>query len=1090
MRFIVPLACLASLGHGRRVQMTSERIQGRAGELQGAAPDPLQILSVLLKASNSSHGAWQVSGPAIQNFAPKKLTARRAGLLRLQGGAVLVKEEDKTVTHPAYEIIDSSSIEEYGLHVITYEHKKSGTEVISVIAPEDSNKVFGAVFRTPPEDSTGLPHILEHSVLCGSRKFPVKEPFVDLIKGSLNTFLNAFTYPDRTCYPVASMNTKDFYNLIDVYLDAVLHPRAINDPQVLQQEGWHYEIEDPAKPLEYKGVVYNEMKGVYSSPDSIRNRGTQQALFPDNTYGVDSGGDPRRIPDLDFKQFKDFHSKYYHPSNSRMYFYGDDDPLKRLEILDEYLKDFDKIEIDSTVKYQKKIQEEKRLEIPFPVQPGRPAKHTLTVNWLLNDEPMTEAERLAVDVLDSLMLGRSSSPLRKKLTESGLGDSVVGGGLSDQLLQATFSVGLKGVKPENASKVEALVQEEINRLAKEGFDEGDIKAAMNTEEFGLREFNTGGFPKGLSVMLRMANRWNYDQNPLEGVRFEKPLQKLKDDLAAGKPVFQDLLKKYFVSNKHKAVVEMIPDTELEKANQEWEEKVLADAKEAMSSSDIEEAMSLTSELKAAQKAEDPPEAKATLPKLGLEDIEREVETLPIEVEQLADGVQVLTHDLQTSGILYADIAFDMSSIKEDDIVLIPLLTRMLTESGTTDLDEVQLGRRIGSETGGLGVSTFTSVKSGHGTLADMNDPLMYLMARGKATKDKIPNLLGLVKNVLLDSRLDNKKRAIEILKETKTRQETAVITAGQRYGGSRLSARHSLLGYLGEATGGLTYMRNLASLLEEAEADWPKVQARLEAMRSMIVQKGDVVINLTGNREVLDSAKPTMEEFVGQIPASGTKGTKLADSWSASKLVPIKNEGFSVPSQVNYVVKGAPIFEPGEAIKGSYSVASRFLSTGFLWDNVRVMGGAYGGFTQFGASSGIASFLSYRDPNLADTLSIYDRAADVLEEEAANLSDEDLLTAIIGTVGGLDRPMTADTKGYVSMVRHLTGETTEDRQRWRNEVIDTSKEDLLEYAKKLRAVKASGSTVVFGSQAALDSANEVLPADDKLEVEPAIPAKD
>jgi hypothetical protein len=993
------------------------------------------------------------------------------------------------VAHPAYDIVDEASIDEYGLHATTYKHKKSGAEVISVLAPEDENKVFGIVFRTPPEDSTGLPHILEHSVLCGSRQFPVKEPFVDLLKGSLQTFLNAFTYPDRTCYPVASMNTKDFYNLIRVYLDAVLHPRAIDDPQVLEQEGWHYELEDPAKPLEYKGVVFNEMKGVYSSPDSLMGRETQQALFPDNAYGVDSGGDPRRIPDLDFKQFKDFHSKYYHPSNARVYFYGDDDPLKRLELLDEYLKDFDEIEIDSAVKFQKKIEKENRLQIPFPVQEGAPAKHMTTVNWLLNDAPMSNEEKFALNVLDDLLLGQSSSPLQKKLIESGLGEGLTGGGLEDELLQATYSIGLKGVKEEDVPKVEALVYETLEQLAKEGFNADDVKASLNRLEFSLREFNTGSFPKGLMVMLSMMGNWIYDENPAEGVQFEKPLKRMKDDIASGAPVFQDLIKKYFLSNKHKVVVDMKPDTELEKKDQEWEENVLQKAKEGMSSSEIQDVIENTRKLKEAQAAEDSPEAQATIPRLGLEDIDKKVKTIPIEVETRTDGVQIITHELKTAGILYADIGFDFSSIKEEDLILIPLMTRMLTEAGTKDLDDVELSRRISIDTGGLSVTALTEAKHVSGTISDQDDPLMYFMVQSKATQDKIPELFGLARDVLLDGRLDNKQRAIEILKETKVRGESSVVGAGHSYAASRIAARHSLMGHMAESTGGLTFVRNVPKLLEEAEADWPKIQARLEALREMIVRKGDIVINLTGEKAILETAKSVADDFIGKIPPAGVKGPKLAEVWSKSSLLPYKNEGFSMASQVNYVAKGVKLLQPGDKVKGSYSVASRFMSLGYLWDNVRVMGGAYGGFAQFGKASGIASFLSYRDPNLADTLSIYDKAPDFLAETVGKLSDEDLTQAIVGAIGDLDKPMSSQSKGFTSMIRHLTNVPTEDRQKWRDEILSTTREDLLEFAHKLQAIKTDGMIAVFGSQAAFEGANEVLNADEKLEVELAIPSE-
>ena len=414
--------------------------------------------------------------------------------------------------HPSYDIVEESNIEEYGCKAILYNHKKSGAQVMSVIAP-DENKVFGITFRTPPVDSTGIPHILEHSVLCGSRKFPVKEPFVDLLRGSLQNFLNAFTYPDRTCYPVASTNTKDFYNLINVYLDAVLHPRAIVDPRVMQQEGWHYELEKPDEPLTYKGVVYNEMKGVYSSPDSLMGRAAQQALFPDNTYGVDSGGDPLIIPKLTFDQFKSFHANYYHPGNARVYFYGNDDPLKRLELLDEYLVDFQKIDPQSKVKVQPKRLTPSKIEVPYPIGQGSEPKHMVTVNWLLNDTPLSAKEQLALGVLDSLLLGTSSATLRKTLTESGLGESVTGGGLSDELLQATFGVGLKGVKPDDVQKIEPLVRSTMAKIANEGFEEDAIRAAVNTLEFRLREFNTGSFPRGLSLMLGMMSHWIYDKVP-------------------------------------------------------------------------------------------------------------------------------------------------------------------------------------------------------------------------------------------------------------------------------------------------------------------------------------------------------------------------------------------------------------------------------------------------------------------------------------------------------------------------------------------------------------------------------------------------
>jgi Zn-dependent M16 (insulinase) family peptidase len=475
------------------------------------------------------------------------------------------------VEHPSFEVVRTEDVPEYGAACTLYRHKKSGAELLS-LSTDDDNKCFGITFRTPPRDSTGVPHILEHSVLCGSRKYTTKDPFVQLLQGSLQTFLNAFTYPDRTCYVVASQNTKDFYNLINVYSDAVFHPRAVTDPMVHAQEGWHLELEKMDDPLTYKGVVYNEMKGVYSSPDSLLQREAQQSIFPDNAYGVDSGGDPVVIPDLSFEQFRDFHSKYYHPANSRIFFAGDDDVSKRLEIMDEYLSDFEdcpESKPGSRIEWQaKRYAEPVTVRHPYPVsdkgEGGEPDTHLTMTNWLLNDRPMTAMEEITLTVLDHLLTGTSSSILRKTLMESGLGEAITGGGLSDELMQATFSMGLKGVKPENVNAVEELVVETLRKVAEEGFADDAVAASMNTIEFQLREFNTGSFPKGLSLMLGSMSKWIYDRDPTEALKFEEPLAELKASIAAGgSKVFQDMIREFLLENSHRTTVEMFPSKSLE-----------------------------------------------------------------------------------------------------------------------------------------------------------------------------------------------------------------------------------------------------------------------------------------------------------------------------------------------------------------------------------------------------------------------------------------------------------------------------------------------------------------------------------------------
>lgn len=612
----------------------------------------LLLVAFMMFARSLSNAASLVSNRAVN----RSVLSRRAAL-HMKGGGLASE-----LVNSKYEKITSTRITEYGVEAVLYRHRKSGASVLSVIAPQDENKVFGITFRTPPTDSTGIPHILEHSVLCGSRKYPVKEPFVDLMRGSLQTFLNAFTYPDRTCYPVASMNTKDFYNLINVYLDAVLYPKCINDDMVLQQEGWHFEMEKPEDPLTYKGVVYNEMKGVYSSPDSLMGTATQVALFPDNTYGVDSGGNPKKIPDLTFEQFKSFHTSYYHPSNSRIYFYGNDDPLKRLELLDEYLKDFDQIPVTSQIKYQKKLTVPKKISVEYPVQKGSPPKHMLTLNWVLNHHPLTPKESLAITVLDHLLLGTQASPLRKILTESQLGESVTGGGISDELLQTTFGVGLKGVAPENCAKVEELILSTLTNLAKTGFEDMEIKSSINTIEFSLREFNTGSFPRGLSLMLGILNRWLYDQDPFEAIRFEDALTELKADLKAGKPVFQGLIQNYLVENNHRVTVEMKSSETLEEITQKEEQTKLEEIKKSLKPSEIEAIIDGTKRLQKMQEAEDSQEARDTIPKLAMEDLDPKAKDIPIEIDRRDNNGIILSHDLVTSGILYADMAFELTVI--------------------------------------------------------------------------------------------------------------------------------------------------------------------------------------------------------------------------------------------------------------------------------------------------------------------------------------------------------------------------------------------------------------------------------------------
>jgi len=1007
-----------------------------------------------------------------------------------------------TVTHPSYDLIGEDFVSEYGAFCTRYLHKKSGAEILSV-SSDDDNKVFGITLRTPPSDSTGVPHILEHSVLCGSRKFKTKDPFVQLLQGSLQTFLNAFTYPDRTCYVLASQNEKDFYNLVNVYTDAVFHPRAINDPRVLEQEGWHLELEKKDDPLTYKGVVYNEMKGVYSSPDSLLNRESQRSLFPDNTYSVDSGGDPAHIPNLSFQQFVEFHSKYYHPSNAKIFFYGDDDVETRLKLMDNYLSEFninEQSRPSSAVQWQPKaISTPKWEKHYFPVSDSAGSEdrsedtHMLNVNWLLNDKSLSPTEDLTLSVLNHLLLGTPQAVLYKSLMESGLGTAITGGGLSDELLQATFSIGLKGIAKENVEKVQQLILDTLKIIADEGFDKDDIAASMNTIEFRLREFNTGSFPKGLSLMLGAMAKWNYDGSPTQALKFEKPLKEVKAMISSsGSKIFQEFIDEFLLKNNHRVTVEMVPSTTLEKEQLESEKNRLANIKSSLTNDELDQIIKKTIELKEMQAAEDSAEARATIPKLALEDLKREVTEYPIQVNNNEDnsGITVIRHELaSTSGIAYVNFAVDISDIPLEDIVLLPLFTRLLEEAGTHEFSDVDIGRRIGMHTGGIDVSTLIrSVRPNRvpeGQVHDGTHMITKLSFKGKATAEKAGELFQIFQLLMIDAKLDSQKKVIEMLKETKATMESRIQGSGHSFANTRIKSRYRFSSYVDEMMSGITYLETINTLISDAENNWSSLLDRLIHVRKSILNENKcrdgMFLDITAEKSVMDAIQPSISNFISSLPGRSNADRfidfyEVKHPWVTQsqsymeKSRKIEDEGFIVPTQVSYVGKGGELFTVGEKITGSAAVVSRFLRTGYLWDFVRVIGGAYGGFCTFGGD-GLFTFLSYRDPNLAKTLHVYNNAADSLRESAHALENDPqmLATTIIGAVGDMDGAFSADQKGSIALNRWIARESPEQRQIYRDEVLNTKVLDFKDFADRLKKMD-DVSTAVVSSASAFESA--------------------
>ncbi len=961
-------------------------------------------------------------------------------------------EDYMTLIH-GFEQVRDEVVEEYGARAVLYRHAATGAELLS-LSLDDENKVFGVSFRTPPADSTGVAHILEHSVLCGSKKYPVKEPFVELLKGSLHTFLNAFTYPDKTCYPVASANLRDFYNLVDVYLDAVFHP--LIPERVFLQEGWHY---DPAPDgtLARNGVVFNEMKGAYSSPDSVLAEYSQRLLFPDTAYGVDSGGDPKVIPDLTYQAFLDFHRTYYHPGNARFFFYGDDDPNERLRLIDEALAGFGPAEIRSEIALQRPALEPRRAVIPYaadkPVDGAQDKGRFATLNWLLPESADQDAV-LAFEVLEHVLIGLPSSPLRKALIDSGLGEDLAGGGLETELRQMFFSTGLKGVAESGVEKVEKLILSTLSSLVSRGVDPEAVEAGVNALEFALRENNTGSFPRGLSLMLRALTVWLHGGDPLAPLRFEGPLARLKARLASGERVFEDMIFAHLINNKSRCALALTPDPELAARNAAEEARRLEDERQAMGEAGLAAAREAKARLAAFQETPDSPEALAAIPRLTVADLPRENKRIPTAIRPAEDAQSpaVHFHDLPTNGVVYLDLGFDMSAVPEELLPLVPLFSRAMLETGTAREDFVTFNRRIARKTGGVRRESFLASIKGQDPDATLASRLIF---RGKATLDKAPDLLSILNDALLTARLTDRERLTQMTLEAKARAERALAPSGHAVVSARLRARFGKAGWAAERMRGLSNLFSLRALSERLETDWDGVARDLERLRELIVRRNDLVANVTLDEKSYAAFAPMLEDFTAGLPEKSLSPAV----WEAGSLP--QAEGVVIPAQINFAGLGFNLYKLGYAFHGSALVISRFLRMSYLWDKVRVQGGAYGAFCSFDRIGGSFILASYRDPNSTRTLDAFAKAGEFLAN--ASLTQADLDQAVIGAIGDIDAYMLPDAQGHAALSRALTGDAEEDRARMRDEVFAAGPEHFKAFGEVLIEGARQGAAVVAGS---------------------------
>ncbi|WP_316356505.1 insulinase family protein [Devosia sp.] len=957
--------------------------------------------------------------------------------------------------HAAFELIRDEHIAEVNSQAQLFRHIKTGAEVLSLVN-DDENKVFGITFKTPPEDSTGIAHILEHSVLCGSRKYPVKKPFVELIKGSLNTFLNAMTFPDKTAYPVASQNLKDFYNLVDVYLDAVFFPLITED--TFRQEGWHYELEDKASPLVYKGVVFNEMKGVFSSPDAVMRDISQRSLYPDVTYGKSSGGDPKAIPDLTYAQFKTFHQTYYHPSNTRAFFSGDDDAGERLAILDAYFSQFERAPVDAEVKLQPRFNAPRQIVATYAgtKDEGKARDGMVSVNWMI-DPPADRTEALSHGMLSYLLAGNPAAPLRKALTESGLGEGMTGGGIGSGLRQPMASFGMKGIDPADAGKVEALILKTLAEIAEKGFAADQLEAAANTFEFSLRENNTGSYPRGMVYMFNALGTWLHGGDPLAQLHFEDALVALKEKAASGH--FASEIRRLFLDNMHRTTVTLSADPEQGAREAAREAEILAGVRAGLDDKALEAVVAETDKLKALQEQVDDPALLAKIPTLGLADLPRESRTVPIEIGKLGEA-RLFYHNLPTLGIIYLDLGFDLHVLDKELLPYLPLFGRALLQTGTSKEDFVSLTQRIGRSTGGIAQHRGLSARQGSDGSA------AWFFLSGKAVPDKIEEMLAIMGDVLLDARLDNRERFKQMALEEKAGFEARLVPSGNAIVDTRLKSGLTEASWIAEQLGGVSYLGFLRELVKRIDSDWDSVESALRRIRDTLFNRGRMVVNVTADGALWERARGEIERFLRRLPNADFAFADWAIDYTP------KSEGLIIPAQVNYVGKGANLRALGFELTGASSVVLKFLNTTYLWDKVRVQGGAYGGSSRFDLTSGNFSFLSYRDPNLLKTIDAYDGASKALN---AGIGENDLTRSIIGVIGDVDGYEFPDAKGYSSMWRQLTGTTDAIRQQRRDEILGTTVADFRRMAEAVEAVARHGHVVVLGGEAAISAANDKRP---------------
>jgi len=956
-----------------------------------------------------------------------------------------------------FRLLREKEVKETNSKVYLFLHEKSGARLF-YMENEDDNKVFSVTFRTPPNNSAGTPHILEHSVLCGSEKFPTKEPFVELVKGSLNTFLNAFTFGDKTMYPVASRNDKDFENLMDVYLDSVFHPNIYKYPEILKQEGWHYEIESVEGELSYKGVVYNEMKGALSSPDSVLSRKLQETLFPDTPYGYESGGDPENIPELTQEDFLEFHSKYYHPSNSYMFLYGKVDLSDRLRFIDEeYLSGYEAIDVESAIPLQKPFTSMKEIELEYPIsrQEDERDKTYLSLNYAAGVSTEPE-DYLAMEILEHILLATPASPLKKALVEAGLGKDVFGR-YDNSIIQPVFSIIVKNSNVERKEEFRRTVVETLERLVNEGLDSQLVEAAVNLKEFQLREADYEGYPKGLIYNIKIMDSWLYDADPVMhleyGYIFDRVRAALQDKH------FEKLISKYMLNNDHCSLLVLKPSKGMAEAKDEETRKKLSDTKAGMSREQLQELVAKTKELKEWQNTPDSPEKLSLIPMLSIKDIEKTGEVLPQLVKE-ESGVKVLAHHMFTNDIIYADLLFDTSTVPQELLTYIPLLAGILGKVSTEHYSYGELSKELDMHTGEIRFST--------PVYGEKNNDSIYhpvFSVKGRSLAAKLPKMLELIGEIITGTGLDDIKRIREIIRENKSRIEMRISNEGYTLACKRLFSYFSDEGSYLETISGLTYYRFIADIENNFDSRIEEVRANLLKLMSLIFRKDALIAGVTCEEDDYSRFTNALGSFVGRLGRS--KADQAKYSFENRSL----NEGLMTQGKVQYVAQGYNFMKLGYPYTGKLQVLRTVSRYSYLWNRIRVQGGAYGAFSGF-EKNGNMFMVSYRDPNLAETLKVYDEMHEFLRD--FSIAEREMTKYIIGTVSRLDSPLTPFMKGERAIENYLRKITPEDLQKEREQILRTTQEDIRELSGMMLEVIKRKSYCVLGSEMKIKENKELF----------------